>query len=63
MNSDIMKGKLKQLSGEIKRKWGKVTDDDVTQADGNIEKLVGTIQQRTGEQRDAIEKWFKHQGC
>jgi uncharacterized protein YjbJ (UPF0337 family) len=62
MNSDQLKGKLKQLSGEIKRKWGKVTDDDVTQAEGSMEKLVGRIQERSGDQREAIEKWFKSQG-
>jgi uncharacterized protein YjbJ (UPF0337 family) len=61
MNSDVVKGKLKQLTGEMKRKWGKLTDDDIMEANGNIEKLVGKVQERTGEQRDAIEKWFKSQ--
>ena len=46
MNRDQMKGKFKQLSGEIKRKWGQVTDDDLTEAQGNMEKLVRKIQQR-----------------
>jgi uncharacterized protein YjbJ (UPF0337 family) len=62
MNSDQMKGKFKQLSGEIKRKWGRVTDDDVMEAQGSMEKLIGKIQERSGEQREAIEKWFKQQG-
>jgi uncharacterized protein YjbJ (UPF0337 family) len=31
----------------------------MTQAEGSIEKLVGKIQERTGERRDAIEKWLK----
>jgi uncharacterized protein YjbJ (UPF0337 family) len=63
MNKDIVKGKLKQLAGEIKRKWGRITDDDLMQAEGSLDKLVGRIQERTGEQREAIEKWFKAQGC
>jgi uncharacterized protein YjbJ (UPF0337 family) len=63
MNKDIVKGKLKQLAGEIKRKWGHITDDDLMQAEGSLDKLVGRIQERTGEQREAIEKWFKAQGC
>jgi uncharacterized protein YjbJ (UPF0337 family) len=62
MNTDQMKGKFKQLSGEIKRKWGQVTDDDLTQAQGSMEKLVGKIQERSGDQREAIEKWLKQQG-
>ena len=61
MNSDTVKGKLKQLSGEIKRKWGQITDDDLMQANGSVEKIMGKIQERTGERRDAIEKWFKGQ--
>jgi len=63
MNSDRMKGKFKQLAGEIKRKWGQITDDDMTQAEGSMEKLVGKIQERTGERRDAIEKWLKDQNA
>jgi uncharacterized protein YjbJ (UPF0337 family) len=62
MNRDQMKGKYKQLAGEIKRKWGQVTDDDLTQAQGSMEKLVGKIQERSGDQREAIEAWLKSQG-
>jgi uncharacterized protein YjbJ (UPF0337 family) len=63
MNSDQIKGNFKQLAGEIKRKWGQITDDDMTQAEGSMEKLVGKIQERTGERRDAIEKWLKDQNA
>jgi len=59
MNSDQMKGKFKQMSGEIKRKWGQITDDDLKEAEGNMDKLVGKIQERTGDRREAIEKWLK----
>jgi uncharacterized protein YjbJ (UPF0337 family) len=62
MNSDQIKGKFKRLSGEIKRKWGQVTDDDLIQAQGSMEKLVGRIQERSGDQREAIEQWLKAQG-
>ncbi len=62
MNRDTMQGKLKQLKGEIKRKWGQLTDDDLTEAEGSFDKLVGRIQQRTGEQRADIERWLKDHG-
>jgi uncharacterized protein YjbJ (UPF0337 family) len=62
MNKDIVNGKLKQMGGEIKRKWGSLTDDDLMQAEGSYDKMIGRIQERTGEQREAIEKWFKSQG-
>ena len=58
MNEDKMKGKWNQL----KRKWGKVTDNDLLEAEGNVDKVVGIIQQRTGEQKEAIQSWLKAQG-
>ena len=61
MDNDRFKGKWHQLKGEIKRKWGQITDDDLTEAEGNTEKLIGKIQERSGEQRDAIEKWLNSQ--
>ena len=62
MNTDQVKGKFKQLSGEIRRKWGRVTDNDLKEAQGNMEKLIGKIQERSGDRREAIEEWLKSQG-
>jgi uncharacterized protein YjbJ (UPF0337 family) len=62
MNTDQAKGKLKQLTGEIKRKWGQLTDDDLREAQGSMEKLIGKIQERSGDRREEIERWFKQQG-
>jgi uncharacterized protein YjbJ (UPF0337 family) len=61
MDSDRIKGKWNQIKGDVKRKWGEITDDDLLQAEGNMDKLVGTIQQRTGEKRDAVRRWFDDQ--
>ncbi|HZP45614.1 MAG TPA: CsbD family protein [Candidatus Binataceae bacterium] len=62
MNQDQLKGKMRQLSGEIKKRWGKMTDDDIMQAQGDFEKLCGKIQERSGDRREAIEHWLKSQG-
>jgi uncharacterized protein YjbJ (UPF0337 family) len=61
MDSDRMKGKWNQIKGEIKRRWGKVTDDDLMEAEGDMDKLIGKIQQRTGERRDLIREWLNSQ--
>jgi uncharacterized protein YjbJ (UPF0337 family) len=58
MDDDKLKGNWHQLKGEIIRKWGKITDDDLTEAEGNMEKLVGKIQECSGERQEAIQKWF-----
>lgn len=56
MNEDIIKGKWKQLRGEIKKQWGKLTDDDLDIAEGNRDYLVGKVQERMGIARDNAEK-------
>lgn len=45
MNSDVIKGKWKQLTGKIKERWGDLTDDDLQAADGHAEYLVGKLQE------------------
>lgn len=56
MNEDIIKGKWKQIKGEAKRQWGKLTNDDLDVAEGNRDYLIGRIQERTGHARDIVEK-------
>lgn len=41
--------------GEIKQRWAKLTDDDLTFVEGKEDELVGRIQKSTGESREAIE--------
>lgn len=59
MNQDRIAGQWKQLSGKMKEKWGKLTDDDIRQAEGNTEYLTGRIQERYGIARDVAEKQVK----
>ncbi len=56
MNKDIIEGKWKEMRGQIKEWWGKLTDDDLDQADGNAEQLVGLIQQKYGYTRQRAEE-------
>ena len=53
MNSDIIKGNWKQLTGRIKQQWGELTDNDLTAAEGSREYLAGKIQERYGLAKDA----------
>jgi uncharacterized protein YjbJ (UPF0337 family) len=56
MNSDQLKGNWKQLMGDAKKQWGKLTDDDLQQVEGRKDKLVGKIQERYGSSREEAEK-------
>ncbi len=52
MNEQILKGNWKQAKGMIKQKWGKMTDDELNQIEGNSEKLMGKLQEKYGYSLD-----------
>ena len=56
MNDDVFEGRWKQWKGDMKRAWGKLTDDDFDQAEGNRDKLIGSLQERYGWERNHAEK-------
>ncbi|WFE76996.1 CsbD family protein [Roseinatronobacter sp. S2] len=58
MNDDKIAGKWKQLKGAAKEQWGELTDDDLDQAEGKRDKLVGKIQERYGVAKEEAEKEF-----
>lgn len=60
MNSDILKGKWLQLRGDLKQAWGNLTDDELTQIEGNSDKLVGKLQEKYGYSRDRAEMEVDH---
>jgi uncharacterized protein YjbJ (UPF0337 family) len=55
MNTDILKGRWQQLKGQALVKWGKLTNDDLDQIEGQREKLVGKLRERYGLERDKAE--------
>jgi uncharacterized protein YjbJ (UPF0337 family) len=55
MNADILKGKWKQIRGEVKTWWGDLTDDDLDRIEGEWDKLVGRLQERYGYTRERAE--------
>ena len=56
MNSEILKGRWNQLKGDIRTRWGKITDDDLLQIQGNAEQFIGKLQERYGYKREQAEK-------
>ena len=61
MNQDQVKGKWNQLKGEIKKKWSRITDDDLLEVEGDADKLAGRIQERSGDKKEDIRKWLNEQ--
>jgi uncharacterized protein YjbJ (UPF0337 family) len=58
INAQELQGRWNNLRGQVKERWGQLTDDDLQITGGNVDQLVGRIQQRTGENREAIEKFL-----
>ena len=56
MNKDILKGKWMQMRGDLRKQWGKLTDSDMDQIQGDAEKFIGKLQERYGYNREQAEK-------
>ena len=65
MNELEIKGGWNITKGKLKQKWAQLTDDDLQYVEGKGEELLGRIQKRTGETREAVEKALKdsHTDC
>ena len=65
LNTDVLKGKWQQMKGEARIQWGRLTDDDLDQIQGNAEKLAGKLQERYGYAKDKIrqeiDNWYSRQ--
>lgn len=66
MNEPYLKGKWNEFKGKIKEEWGDLTDDDLEEAEGRRDQLLGKIQQRYGKARNEAEhelfKWEERHG-
>jgi uncharacterized protein YjbJ (UPF0337 family) len=56
MNKLEIKGNWNIAKGKLKQKWAQLTDDDLAFVRGQEEELVGRIQKRTGQTREAVER-------
>ena len=62
MNKEQFKGKWDQFKGDLKKQWGKFSDNDLKEIEGDFEKFNGKLQEVYGNQKQEIsdwtEKWF-----
>jgi len=61
INWDQIAGKWKQLGGEAKRQWGKLTDDELIEIAGDRDILSGKIQEKYGIAKEhadiQVDRW------
>ena len=53
MNDDQFDAKWERIKGEVRKHWGKLTDDDIEQVKGKRENLLAKIQERYGDTKEA----------
>ena len=58
MNTLHVKGNWNIAKGKLKQKYGQLTDDDLQFVEGQEDELIGRIQKRTGDSKDAVEKFI-----
>jgi len=59
MNKDIFEGKWKEMRGQVRAWWGKLTDDDLERVGGKWDQLVAVLQQKYGYSREQAEQEFE----
>ena len=55
INQDEFKGKWNQIKGQLKQKYGSLTDDDLTYVAGKEDEMLGKLQEKTGETKEKLK--------
>ena len=56
MNKDILQGNWKQIRGQVKEAWGRLTDDEIDEINGRLDQLIGKLQVRYGYTHQQAEQ-------
>ncbi len=58
-SQQLLEGNWNEIKDQLRHKWGQLTDNDFPQVRGDVDHLVGIIQRKTGEGREAIEAYLQ----
>src|SRR5262245_53138711 len=58
VNQQVLQGHWNEIKGKLRSKWGQLTNDDLQTLNGNVDRLMGVIQRKTGEGREATERFL-----
>jgi uncharacterized protein YjbJ (UPF0337 family) len=56
MQADVFEGKWRQMRGELRSWWGKLTDSDFERVAGKKDRLIGLLQEKYGYTREAAQQ-------
>ncbi len=55
---DKIKGNWNVMKGKLKEEYAELTDNDLIYEEGQEDRLLGIIQQKTGQTKQAIKDWI-----
>jgi uncharacterized protein YjbJ (UPF0337 family) len=56
MNTDTIEGQWRQMKGDLRSWWGRLTDNDFERVAGKKDRLVGMLQEKYGYTREAAQQ-------
>lgn len=59
VNQQTLEGNWNEIKGKLRERWGHLSGDELESAHGDVDQLVGTIQQKTGEARSSVEQYLE----
>ena len=67
INQEQIQGNWQQFKGHVKKRWGKLTDDDLMKSEGRTDILIGQLAERYGINKEKTtqiwNKFFLHFFC
>ena len=57
MNAFHLKGDWNIVKGKLKQKYGQLTDNDLQYVEGQEDEIIGRIQKRTGDTKEAVQRF------
>ena len=55
-DQQILEGDWTEIKAKLRQRWEQLTDEDLPQIRADADQIIGIIQRRTGQSRDAIER-------
>jgi len=56
MNKEIFKGNWKEIKGQLKQQWGKLTDNDLLSIAGKHDEIFGILEKHYGHTKENIQQ-------
>jgi uncharacterized protein YjbJ (UPF0337 family) len=59
VNQRVLEGNWNKIQGKLRDRWGELSVDDLESTHGDVEELIGTIEWKTGNTREAVEQYLE----